>query len=141
MEELKEWLPYNTWRFVCNWRIHAAHSLALFYGAHLYLVGSSLSRDDAGDFDLRIPLSDADWFRLFGNNHVAPENYLSEEQIRKHREELKLNRRHGRWCGHQWRYDFQFQREGIFWQKASEGVYLQLDSVPDELLASGRTDP
>ena len=141
MTDIKEWLPYNTWRFVMNWQVHAAHSLALFFGAHLYLVGSSLYRENAGDFDIRIPLSDEDWSRLFTGWTETPENYLSEQQLRKSKEELKLNRRHGRWCGHQWRYDFQFQREADFWGKASKGLYLQLDAVPDEYLAAGRTDP
>jgi len=136
-----DWLPERTMRFVANWRVHAAHSLAFFFGSHLYLVGSSLYREDAGDFDIRIPLSDEDWKRLFGWEQDAPENYLTQENVRRCKEELKLNRRHGRWCSWQWRYDFQFQRAGIFWQKASEGLYLQLDTVPDEDLSKGMTDP
>jgi hypothetical protein len=132
-------LPERTQRFIANWRVHAAHSLAMFYGAHLYLVGSALSREDAGDFDIRIPLDSDDWQRLFGFQTEAPENYLSEQYARKCREELKLNRRHTRWCGYQWRYDFQFQTlEGFL---GHGGPQLQLDQVPEEHLSAGRTNP
>jgi len=56
--------------------IKIGNQMYAYYGGPVYLVGSSLNKEDARDVDIRVILSVADFERLYGNY----QEFLSEYQ-------------------------------------------------------------
>lgn len=117
-----------------------ADSLAMLYGAHLYLVGSALTSEHPGDMDVRIALSEEDWLRLFGHKKPTEEGMIHDPQWWAWvRECLKVSRRMSRRYEYRWRIDIQFQREGVF--ASHPGPKFQLDRAPEHCLGAGLGEP
>lgn len=132
-------LPENTRWFILIARGNF-DSLASLYGAHLYLVGSSLTSETPGDYDIRIPLSEEDQARLFGKDTTIPEGATASNfHWRKWREELKQSRRLSRRLRFQYRVDIQFTSPEAF--AANPKPKLQLDQATEDFLLAGFGEP
>lgn len=123
-----------------------ANELAMLYGGPLYLVGSALTIDHPGDYDLRLQLDRETcvlyWGDKFGEQSWDP----SDGWFARKREELKQSRRITKTFGRGWkRFDFQFQctlfrDDGTPLMREGKPV-LRLDECPTHLFAAGRGDP
>lgn len=132
-------LPQAAQDFVFAFRPNA-DSLAMLYGAHLYLVGSALTSEHPGDMDVRVCLSGEDWLRLFGRKLPPEEGQVfSPQRWKEEREALKQSRRMSRRYDYRWRIDLQFQIDGVF--ASHPGPKYQLDTTPDHYLQAGFGEP
>lgn len=117
-----------------------ADSLAMLYGAHLYLVGSALASEHPGDMDVRVPLSGEDWLRLFGYKKPAEDGMIHGPQWWAWlRECLKVSRRMSRRYEFRWRIDIQFQIDDAF--TSHPGPKFRLDKAPEHCLQAGFGEP
>lgn len=116
-----------------------ADSLAMLYGAHLYLAGSALTSEHPGDMDVRIALCDEDWLRLFGHRKPVEGTAHDSQWWAWVRECLKVSRRMSRRYEFRWRIDIQFQRDGVL--LSHPGPRFQLDRAPEHCLQAGFGEP
>jgi hypothetical protein len=119
------------------------NTIAAYYGAPVYLVGSSLTTPDrARDLDVRVILDDLDWERLFGAPFFA-EASLSYETPPSHWARLRENLRESRQLSAMYRVriDFQIQHQAEA-EKYEVCVpprpRLRLDSAPEGFFEAGR---
>jgi hypothetical protein len=113
-----------------------ANACAMSYGSPVYLVGSALEKPDPSDFDIRVPMAEADLARCFGKDQRqrGPDDLWPARRWKMAREQLKQCRRYSRIFSVN--VDFQFQ---TLEQAAGrqDGSRLRLDKATDYDLKAG----
>jgi hypothetical protein len=118
-----------------------ANSLATFYGAKIWLVGSALFEEDPRDYDVRVFLDRTEFKRLFGSSSLqertvddftsfaAWEWKLGYENLKRSRIlSWRMN----------YRVDFQIQSEAEARAFYGQKTRVRLDTSPDWVLTAGR---
>jgi hypothetical protein len=125
--KLREWFPKAFQ--------HQANLYVGLYGAPIFLVGSTLSKDVPRDIDIRVILSDEEMWRLFGRPYEPKKENLWEEwQWKRAAENLKRSRELSAWSG----YPIDFQVQSMAEASPHKDLpAIRLDSAPDWVLKSG----
>lgn len=114
-----------------------ANYYASLYGAPIWFVGSGLRSPNPSDLDIRVVLSDLEFWRMYGrpiDDASHDHEPWDEWRWRRAADNLKRSRRSGVWGGY--RIDFQVltvQEAQMF----KDQDKIRLDTAPDWVLSSG----
>ena len=125
------WFP-GVFKKQANW-------YAAYYGAPVYLVGSALTKERPRDIDVRITLSDEEFWRFYGRPIPPHEGSKDQQEMQGWQwsqlaDHLKRNRKLGHYGG----YPIDFQLQTLAEAKQFEHKErIRLDDAPDWVLEAG----